>query len=79
MKSQLRSNGSSRAWRRLREQVLAEEPHCRWCHTAPSTCVDHVLPRARGGDDRRENLAGSCQPCNLARGSGQQRINREPW
>jgi 5-methylcytosine-specific restriction endonuclease McrA len=58
-----------RRWReQVRAPVLAEEPWCRWCGE-PSDCVDHILPRAHGGDDRRENLAGSCTPCNLARGA----------
>src|SRR5688572_21486483 len=26
--------------------------------------VEHILPRARGGADREENLAVSCQGCN---------------
>ena len=69
MGSALGAAGSSRAWRRIREQVLAEEPCCRWCGE-PSTTVDHIVPRVAGGDDRRENLAGSCRVCNLARGAG---------
>ncbi|WP_425582326.1 HNH endonuclease [Streptomyces synnematoformans] len=70
MSSALRPGGSSRKWRVLRAVVLSEEPVCRWCQNAPTTHVDHIIPRARGGDDRRENLCGACGPCNLARGDG---------
>jgi 5-methylcytosine-specific restriction endonuclease McrA len=77
--SSLRKSGSTRAWRLLRARVLAEEPLCRWCRTAASVHVDHIVPRDRGGDDRRENLAGSCRPCNLARGSGEAPVKRQPW
>lgn len=79
MSSELSKAGSTTAWRKTRAQVLAEEPLCRWCHTRPATEVDHILSRERGGDDRRENLAGSCKPCNLARGAGPKHTERQPW
>lgn len=66
--SALRPGGSTSAWRRIRARVLAEEPRCRWCGD-PSTTVDHIVPRARGGGDDRANLAASCEPCNLKRGA----------
>ncbi|MFI5861209.1 HNH endonuclease [Streptomyces sp. NPDC051546] len=68
MPSALTDAGSSSEWRRIRARVLAEEPECRYCG-APSDTVDHIVPRKYGGDDRRENLAGACTPCNLARGA----------
>jgi len=52
--------------RKLRAQVLKEEPVCRWCG-APSTTSDHIIPRAKGGQTVRENLAGSCATCNSGR------------
>lgn len=67
MASALGRAGSTRAWRTIRAAVLAEEPTCRWCGRA-SACVDHIVPRVKGGDDSRVNLAGSCAACNLARG-----------
>lgn len=57
--------------------MLAEEPVCP-CG-APATEVDHIVPRERGGDDRRENLRGMCKPCNLARNNRGGRVEREPW
>lgn len=58
-----------RPWRRLREQVLREEPVCRYCRVRPSTVVDHVLPRSRYPElaHDRTNLAGACGPCNTSK------------
>ncbi len=55
-----------RPWRRLREQVLLEEPWCRYCGVRASTVVDHVLPLSQFPHlaHRRSNLAGSCRWCN---------------
>lgn len=55
-----------RPWRRLREQVLAEEPVCRYCGIRASTTVDHVLPLSRFPHlaHVRSNLTGACTSCN---------------
>lgn len=74
--SALSKSGSSRRWRVIRAQVLAEEPVCP-CG-APATEVDHIIARARGGGDQRDNLRGMCRPCNLARGTGAARSAVEP-
>ncbi|MDB5612081.1 MAG: transporter [Bradyrhizobium sp.] len=31
--------------------------------------ADHLIPRSRGGTDRRKNLVAACYPCNQAKGS----------
>lgn len=59
-----RAYGTPR-WRRIRAQVLREEPVCRDCD-APSVEVDHISPRrleleAGRDPDRRENLQGLCR------------------
>jgi 5-methylcytosine-specific restriction protein A len=51
-------------WSSLRARVMAEEPICRVCGIGPSTQVDHVLNRARGGTDERSNLVGVCERCH---------------
>lgn len=54
-------------WKRLRAQVLAEEPNCRRCGK-PSKVVDHIVPIRQGGDARdRRNLQGLCWPCHEAK------------
>lgn len=35
---------------------------CAYCGGAGGT-VDHIVPQAKGGQNR-DNLTGSCQPCN---------------
>lgn len=62
----------TQAWRRLRDQVVAEEPVC-WLKlqgcTHWSTTADHVLPIAQRPDlaMARHNLRGACLSCNRRR------------
>jgi 5-methylcytosine-specific restriction endonuclease McrA len=63
----------TRAWRRLRDQVVAEEPTCRLrfpgiC-TVTSTTGDHIVPVTERPELAlvRTNIRGTCQPCNEAR------------
>jgi hypothetical protein len=61
---------SSAAWKRLRAQVLAEEPLCRWCAArglvVPATDVDHIEDSRDDytDDNSRENLAPMCHECH---------------
>src|SRR5262245_44782786 len=63
--------GGSRPWRRLRAQVLKEEPTCRvriaGVCTVVSTTVNHIVPKAIAPHlvMSRPNCQGSCRPCNL--------------
>lgn len=34
----------------------------------PSVTLEHIVPRSHGGDDRIENLALACRPCNNEKG-----------
>ena len=56
---------NSAAWRRLRKQVLAEEPLCRHCAAqglvVPATEVDHMRGAA---DNSRDALQALCKPCH---------------
>lgn len=61
--------GSTRAWRRLRAQILARDLHL--CQlripgvcTQTADCVHHTHGRNVTGDDPRY-LAAACTPCNL--------------
>lgn len=66
-------NGSTRAWRKLRAQVIREEPTCRLrlagC-TGLSTTGDHIIPVSARPDLRyvRANVQGACASCNYKRG-----------
>ena len=64
---------NSAAWRKLRKQVLAEEPLCRHCAaqglTVPSTEVDHInndpSDNSHDPDDRsKSNFQALCKPCH---------------
>lgn len=59
-------------WRKLRDQVIREEPLCRLrldCCTIRSTTADHIVPVRYRPDLKyvRQNLRGACQPCNMRR------------
>jgi len=62
--------GYGRAHELMRESVLQEEPLCRACldmkppRYTPSTIADHVVPKAEGGGDERENYQGLCAECS---------------
>jgi 5-methylcytosine-specific restriction protein A len=46
-------------WKRIRAQVLQEEPFCGICG-AEARSVDHVVSKGRGGGDARANLWSLC-------------------
>jgi 5-methylcytosine-specific restriction endonuclease McrA len=59
-----------------RKVVLEREPVCHWrlqgC-TGRSTTADHLVPVARGGSNRLDNLVGACARCNQLRGGAEGR------
>ena len=61
---------STRAWRALRDQVVAEEPRCQLAYpdvcTGRSQTADHIVPVVERPDlgMTRTNLRGACHPCN---------------
>lgn len=65
---------STRAWRKLRDKVIEEEPECQLrfpdCCTKISTRADHILTVKKRPDLalERSNLRGACDPCNRLRG-----------
>lgn len=54
--------GYDRRWAKLRLLVLRRYPICRLpeCY-AVATEVDHIVPKAQGGDDSMDNLQGLCK------------------
>ena len=52
-----------------------QEGHCNGCRIHfpfRNLTVDHVVPRAKGGSDHRENLQLLCGACNSLKGTGTQ-------
>ena len=72
------ARGYDGAWKRISARVIAEEGACRDCGTTgmpgnPLTC-DHIIPKARGGGDGRENLCCRCRRCNSRKGARHPRV-----
>ena len=64
-----RRQGSTRAWRNLRQHVLQRDRgRCRYCGRLASH-VDHVVPVVRGGPTHESNLVAACADCNLEKGA----------
>jgi 5-methylcytosine-specific restriction endonuclease McrA len=64
----------TRAYKRMRAQILAASLLCHICgkpFTDPSdpAVLDHVRPRAYGGDHSPANLAAAHRSCNARKGS----------
>lgn len=56
---------------RMRARILVEEPLCRECaknnRITATEVADHIVPKAEGGTDDRENYQGLCRPCDIAK------------
>jgi len=61
------SRGYGAVWRKLRRMILNRDPVCTVCERAPSTEVDHLVPKVDGGLDTDENLRGICHACHDAK------------
>lgn len=58
---------SRKQMRKLRSEVYDTEKNCHWCAKALAwgeTTLDHKIPLAKGGTNRRDNLCISCKECN---------------
>ena len=48
-----------------RKAVFARDDHrCQYCGAAAES-IDHVVPRAKGGQHEWENVVAACRPCNV--------------
>ena len=54
-------------FRRRRAELLEGNPLCHWCHKAPATEADHLIPFDIVGDD--SPLVPACKSCNSRRGA----------
>jgi hypothetical protein len=57
--------------RRRREVFERSEGRCHYCHACLTLDgrwhVEHMVPKALGGEDVAGNLVAACAPCNLAK------------
>lgn len=53
------------ARKRFRRSILDEWPECAYCGRPNPTTLDHVVPRCKGGKNKKNNLIGACGACNL--------------
>lgn len=65
------TRGYGARWRKLRLMILARDPVCVLCRQRPSTTVDHVMPKSRGGQDEESNLRGLCSRCHAAKSTAE--------
>jgi 5-methylcytosine-specific restriction endonuclease McrA len=49
--------------------VRAHAPICYLCGIDLTNHAEHVIPLARGGEDRLSNLGGACWKCNVSKGA----------
>ena len=66
------SRGYGAAWDKLRKVILTRDGHlCQPClrkgRPTVATQVDHIKPKANGGDDDHANLQSICSPCHDAK------------
>ena len=72
--TRLRKQRAQRRRIHLRALAVADQHglciYCqqRFSETRPAT-LEHIVPRAMGGDDHPSNVAASCDECNGARGT----------
>ena len=56
----------------VRAEVFARDANsCLYCGcelVGSERCIDHIIPRCRGGSDDPENLATACRSCNSQKG-----------
>ncbi|WP_231157267.1 HNH endonuclease [Streptomyces sp. CNZ748] len=62
----------------FRRAELEDSYECHWCGADPGEDWnrDHIIPLSRGGSNRLENIAISCQPCNSEKWA---KIPYEEW
>jgi len=68
MRGTTTERGLGWSYQQKRARVLKRDGYiCQLCHRFGADVIDHILPRAQGGDDRDENLRAAHARCNSAR------------
>ncbi len=73
------SRGYGYQWQRLRKQILVRDSYlCQPCRRRgvlrQATEVDHIKPKAQGGQDNEENLQSICKACHQSKTGSEQRV-----
>ena len=55
------ANGYGGDWQKLRPIIITRDRHCQWpgCRDLIEE-IDHIIPKAEGGDDHHNNVQGLC-------------------
>lgn len=46
---------------------IEQGARCSYCEATHPLALDHLMPRARGVNDRPDNLVAACRPCNSSK------------
>jgi len=65
--------GYGYAWQQRRKEFIKRHPFCVRCGK-PTTDVDHVIPRSRGGSDDDRNLQPLCSRCHKQKTAREKRM-----
>lgn len=65
----LQTCSSSEAKRMWRESIKQDWDHeCAYCGSKENITLDHIVPKAKGGNTHRDNLCACCLSCNGLKG-----------
>jgi hypothetical protein len=65
----LEATSSSEAKRKWRQSIKEHWNYkCAYCESEENLTLDHITPRAKGGNDRITNLVCACDACNKSKG-----------
>ena len=68
---QRREESGGRSTKR-RQKLLKEDSRCYYCNcdlTLENSTLDHIVPRAKKGENKAENIVLSCYTCNHRKGT----------
>lgn len=68
----IRKQLNKSAYSKLRFTILERDNFtCQYCGRTPQDGVklhiDHIIPKSKGGSDKKDNLITACEECNLSK------------